>query len=237
MDTMTFIKDYREAFGEAAPLPLVFGYSDTPLGMTEKINGCFFKGLSAAREGVPVSLSAGVIGCGGGKLYTGFADMPEHVPHFVSKKERYKQTPEMVVEYIRSLQLQRTDKKYLNFVRVDQASDIAEVEGVLFFATPDMLSGLCTWACFDNNRPDAVSALFGSGCSTVVSTAVLENRLKGSRTFIGLFDPSVRPHVGANELSFVIPYHRFLTMCATMRDCCLFEATAWQKVRERINRE
>ena len=31
MDVQNFIKTYREAFGEAAPLPIAFGYSDTPV--------------------------------------------------------------------------------------------------------------------------------------------------------------------------------------------------------------
>ena len=78
-------------------MPLLFGYSDKPIANTEKIGGCFFKGLQAARDGQPISLSADVIGCGGGKLYTGFSDIPERVPGFVSLKEKYKKTPEMVV--------------------------------------------------------------------------------------------------------------------------------------------
>ena len=72
-----FIQNFREAFGQKATLPLLFGYSNQPVADTERINGCFFKGLQAAREGAPVSLSAEVIACGGGKLYTGFTDMPE----------------------------------------------------------------------------------------------------------------------------------------------------------------
>ena len=40
-----FIDNYREAFGEAAQLPLLFGYSDTAIAETKKIGGCFFKGL------------------------------------------------------------------------------------------------------------------------------------------------------------------------------------------------
>lgn len=51
MDTQQFIQDFREAFGQKAALPLLFGYSDQPMAATEKIGGCFFKGLQAAREG------------------------------------------------------------------------------------------------------------------------------------------------------------------------------------------
>ncbi|MBQ6279603.1 MAG: DUF169 domain-containing protein, partial [Muribaculaceae bacterium] len=166
-DIKDFIENYREAFGETAQLPLIFGYSDIAIAETKKIGGCFFKGLQEAREGNGVSLSVEVIGCGGGKLYTGFADMPEYVANFVSLKEKYKLTPEMVVDYVNSLELKKTTKRYLNFQRIDKMESLDWAEGVLFYATPDMLSGLCGWAFFDNNHSDAVVTRFGSGCSTV----------------------------------------------------------------------
>ena len=58
MNVKQFIQNFREAFGQKAALPLLFGYSDQTVADTERINGCFFKGLQAARDGVPVSLSA-----------------------------------------------------------------------------------------------------------------------------------------------------------------------------------
>ena len=82
MDIQTFIQNFREAFGEKAELPLVFWYSDTQEGTAEKINGCFFKGMKTAREGGIISLNAETIGCGGGKFYTGFTEMPEQVYEF-----------------------------------------------------------------------------------------------------------------------------------------------------------
>lgn len=234
MDISTFITNYREAFGAHAPLPLLFRYDDTPIAETEKTNGCFFKRLHDVRQGQPASLNADNIGCGGGKFYTGFAPMNAYIPDFVSQKEHYKQTPEMVTGYIRDLDVRMTDKAFLNFMRLDQASSFDHMEGLLFFATPDILSGLCAWAFYDNNDADAVTTLFGSGCSTVVATAVRENRLKGKRTFIGLFDPSARPYVGPDELSFVIPASRFTSMYDTMRQSCLFGTHAWNKVKTRI---
>jgi len=85
---------------------------------------------------------------------------------------------------------------------------------VLFYATPDMLSGLCGWAFFGNNAPDAVVSQFGSGCSTVVSMTVVENEKKGDRCFI--------------------PYSRFVQMTETMKECFLFDSHAWAKVKARL---
>lgn len=233
MDVQTFIQNFREAFGKNAELPVVFWYSDTVEETTEKINGCFFKAMKTVRDGGIISLNAENIGCGGGKFYTGFTEMPEHVPTFVSLKERYKQTPEMVTEAVQQMGVPRTEKKYLHFARIDKVKNLEEAEGVTFFANPDMLSGLTTWAYFDNNAEDGVVSLFGSGCSCIVTQAVIENRKGGRRTFIGLFDPSVRPYFEPDKLSYTIPMSRFKEMCATMRQSCLFDTHAWGKIRER----
>lgn len=237
MEIRKFIENYKEAFGEAAELPIVFWYSDEELGHTEKIGGCFFKGMHEVREGGVISLNAEVIGCGGGKFYTGFAPMPEHVPGFVALKEKYKKTPQMVTEYVDELGVPVAEKKYLHFARIDQVENFNGLEGLLFLATPDILSGLASWAYFDNNRTDTVTAMFGSGCSTVVTQTVLENRSGGKRAFLGFFDPSVRPWFEPDILSFTIPMSRFREMYETMRESCLFDTHAWGKVRERINRE
>lgn len=236
MDITVFIDNYREAFGEASELPIIFRYSDTGLAAgTEKINGCLFKGLKTVRAGNPISLNAETIGCGGGKFYTGFTEMPEHIPRFVSLKERYKQTPAMVLEFIGNLHLPPASGKYLDFARIDTVENFDGVEGLLFLATPDVLSGLTSWAYFDNNSDDAVTAIFGSGCSAMVTNVVVENRRNGRRTFVGFFDPSVRPHVEADLLSFAIPLSRFREMYDTMRESSLFGTHAWGKIRNRIN--
>lgn len=175
MEIKTFIANYKAAFGENTELPIVFWYSDTLENQTEKINGCFFKDMRKVREGHTVSLNADVIGCGGGKFYTGFTDMPERVPTFVSLKEKYKETPEMVIEYIDRLGVTKTENRYLHFARMDKVDSLDPIEGVLFLATPDILSGLVTWACYDNNSEDAVVTQFGSGCSVTVTQTILEN--------------------------------------------------------------
>ena len=88
MDIQTFIDNYQETFSGKAELPIAFWYSDTLSGELRKTQGCLFKALPAIRNGEIISMSGESIGCGGGKFYTGFTPMPEHVPNFVSLKER-----------------------------------------------------------------------------------------------------------------------------------------------------
>lgn len=235
MNVKVFIDNFRKAFGEVVELPLAFWYSDRPARKTVKINGCLFKGMKEAREGGVISLDAEVVGCGGGKYYCGFTDLPDRIPGFVSLKERYKKTPEMVTAFLADLALPRAPKPYLNFTRVDKIDRFDLIEGLVFFASPDVLTGLVAWTFFDTNESGAVTTSFGSGCSSIISEVVLENRKEGQRTFLGLFDPSVRPYVEADKLSFAIPMSRFKVMYHTLTECCLMDTHAWGKVRERIN--
>ncbi len=237
MQTQEFITNYREAFGADAQLPLLFWYSDTPFPERSIVKGCMFKAFGKIRKGIAVSLSRETITCGGGKLYTGFDEMFPMIPQFVSIKERYKQTPEAVLNFINSLQIVRAEKEYLNFARIDQVEDISQAEGIIFIATPDMLAGLTTWAWFDNDAADAVTTLFGSGCSAAITLAVNENRNNGQRVFLGGFDPSVRPYLKAGELMLTVPGSRFQEMLTTMRKSCLYDTHAWQKVTKRIQRD
>lgn len=232
----TFLHQYREAFGDAAPLPVAFGYSHTPATEPRKIPRCLIGAVRKVCGGEPLTLNAGNVLCGGGSLYTAFAPMQERIPVFVSETEHYKQTPEQVKEYIRQLNIRLTEKPYLNFVRMDRLSTLDEVEGILFFATPDLLSGLCSWAFYDNDADNAVCARFASGCCSIVTFAVQENRRQGRSCFIGVLDPSARPLVPANELTFVIPTHRFREMAQTMEHSALFRK-AYSIVKKRINGE
>ena len=47
MTTQDFIALFQEAFGKKVQLPLLFGYSDKPIAITEKIGGCFTIPMSA----------------------------------------------------------------------------------------------------------------------------------------------------------------------------------------------
>lgn len=233
MEIQEFISAYRKVFGEVAPLPIVFGYSNSPSAEIKNIARCMIGAISKVRAGEPLTLCKENVKCGGGGLYTGFTPMPDRVPVFVSQGEHYKQTPEMVKGYIDSLDILQTEKPYLNFVRIDKIECLQGVEGIIFFATPDILSGLSSWAFYDNNAADAVCSQFGSGCSSIVSMAVRENRENGRRCFLGMLDPSARLFIPKNELTFVIPACRFKEMLETMKESTLFQQ-AFSAVRRRI---
>lgn len=230
--------EFARLFTGAFPgsgLPLLVSYTGDAADLTfEPARGCFIKTLRQARDGRPLALDARAITCGGGRLYTGFDQPSARIEDFVSRVERYKQSPGLVRDFVADIGLFPAPKPYIRFARLDTADTFEDVEGLLFFAAPDALSGLVGWALYDTNAPDAVSVPFGSGCSTLVAQTVAENRRNGTRCFLGLFDPSVRPAVEPDALGFSIPLSRFRVMAGTMQDCFLGGGHAWAKVRERM---
>ncbi|MBE6186808.1 MAG: hypothetical protein E7142_05625 [Rikenellaceae bacterium] len=236
MTPIEFIEKFREAFGEAAPLPIAFWYGDTAVNAESRVPRCMIGAIRKVCEGNALTLTAENVQCGGGALYTAFQPMPEPVPMFVSETEHYKQTPEQVRAYVESLEIEITQKPYLNFLRVDKLTSWDGVEAIVFFATPDVLSGLCTWVFYDNDAEDAILTKFASGCAATVSFATVENRKGGRRCFLGMFDPSARPLVPKNELTFAVPMSRFKEMLTTMPDSALYQK-AFSVVRRRINGE
>lgn len=237
MTTSGFISEYRECFGTSAPLPLAVVFTDEPIGKLENIPGCMFKRFHRAYNGETVSFSGDNLTCGGGKLYSGLGPVQERIFGFVSNVERYKQSPGLVRKYIDVLNPRLSKKPYLNIVPIEKLDSFNEIEGLVFFVTPDVLSGLFAWANYDTDDLNAVMSPWGSGCASTITNIVNENRKSGKHCFIGMMDVSARPYFRPDILSFSIPRSRFMEMCGTMQECCIAGSPAWLKVRKRINNQ
>lgn len=231
-----FIEKFREAFGDYV-LPIVFCYSDEEEISSVFSKGCFIGELGRVLNGEQIVFSKDNLTCGGGKVYCGFSEPLPHIPNFVSKKEKYKKTPEMVEDFLRKMNLSSIVENKIVFERIDKVKNPEKIIGVIFFATPDVLTGLISWTFYDTNISEAVSVPFGSGCSSIIAQTYLENRKNGKRCFLGMFDPSARPQVNKNTLTYSIPMSRFSEMVETIDECCLTNSNAWIKVKERINSE
>jgi hypothetical protein len=80
---------------------------------------------------------------------------------------------------------------------------------VVFFARPDVLSGLYTLANYDVADPDGVVVPMGSGCSSIVQNPYLEKDLPQPRGIIGMFDPLRPSFLAIDELTFAAPMNKF----------------------------
>jgi hypothetical protein len=185
--------------------------------------------------------SAESIGCPGGKRYCGFGGtLREDFNYFLSygipgkvEGERYKKSPELVAKVMaRSSQI-TAPAPYIVFKRWDQIDEPEHPEVVVFMAAPDVLAGLFTLANFDEADQIGVIPPFGAGCAQVVQYPYMEQQSERPRCVIGLFDPSARPYLPPDALSFAAPMKKFAVMVRHMDESFLTTKT-WDKIRKRI---
>jgi len=239
-----FIQQWKKYFNNA-DLPITLFYTDNPVNASivpssGKWN-CIICQLKKVVSGESLAFDKESLKCGGAKRYLGFTDrMRPNFEYFLScgienvmEGERYKQTPEIVRETMKNHIKLNIRGKYIVFKRWDNLdeSDIPDV--VIFFASPDILSGLFTLANYDQIEPNGTITPFGPGCGSIVYYPYLEIDAEKPRAVIGMFDISARPCVPAGVLSFSVPMAKFSKMIGYMDESFLI-TESWKKVQERI---
>jgi len=202
---------------------------------------CVIAATVGVRQGNSLAYDAQTVGCPGGRRYLGFAEnITPNFEYFLSygipdkmRGERYVKSPELVKKMQEDAPRFKAPAKYIVFKRWDKLETADNPEVVVFFANPDILAGLFTLSRFDNISRDAVATPFGAGCSSIVQYPYLEKDAPNPRAIIGMFDPSARPHVPKDALSFAVPFHKFARMVDNMEESFLITET-WQKIQERI---
>lgn len=241
-----FTELWRKYFN-GADLPITFYYTDES-GHGELLKPpseqrCLICDLAQARNGKPLCFGADSIGCGGGKRYLGFApELRPNFEYFLScgipgklEGERYKKSPELVREVMNKMPKFEAPAKFIVFKRWDRLEKSDEPDVVVFFAPPDVLSGLFTLASFDESDPNGVFAPFSAGCGSIVQYPYLEKNSDRPRCVLGMFDVSARPYVPENVLTFSAPMNKFVRMVENMPESFLI-TYSWKKVNNRINK-
>lgn len=249
MDVTTkekFITLWAKFFGNSE-LPIVFFYTDNPVGVTKAKpptveHRCVIADIARSRKGTSVAFDVGAVGCFGGKKYLGFTEgFRPNFEYFLSYGipgemggERYKKSPEIVKEVMKSAPKFKAPGKYIVFKRWDKLEKDDKPDVVIFFSPPDILSGIFTLANFDEVEPNGVYAPFAAGCSTIITHPYLEKSAKRPRAVLGMFDVSARPCVPHNTLTIAIPMNKFEKMVGNMEESFL-TTQSWAKVKRRIS--
>lgn len=242
-----FVHQWRNYFGEAE-LPIVFFYTDNPGSVTKaKPPGvehrCVIADIARARKGTSIAFDVAAVGCFGGKKYLGFTEgFRPDFEYFLSygipgemEGERYKKSPDIVKEVMKNVPNFKAPARYIVFKRWDKIERDDNPDVVIFFASPDVLSGIFTLVNFDEIEPNGVFTPFAAGCSTIVTHPYLEKSAKRPRAVLGMFDVSARPCVPDNTLTIAIPINKFERMITNMEESFL-TTESWKKVRGRISK-
>jgi len=204
---------------------------------------CIICDLARVRKGTSLVFDHTSVTCSGGLFSMGYeTQRSEHFRYFLSsgkpgvvEGERYKMTPEIVDEIgAWHVSLPAEDRCY-TFRRWDKLSAEGHPDVVIFFARPEVLSALFTLANFDQADPNGVICPFGSGCSSIIHYPRLELESDHPKAVFGMFDPSARPCVPVDVLTFAIPMKKFEKMIGSMDESFLITKT-WDKVKTKIVR-
>lgn len=239
-----FIRLWQKYFNQSS-LPITFYYTNQE-NMAEyarpgSLARCIVGALVKVREGNSYAFDAQSVGCFGGKRYLGFSEiLAPDFEYFLScglpgkvEGERYKKSPEIVKQLLQNWPKFKAPAKYIVFKRWDRLEEKDNPAVVIFFARPDVLAGLYTLANYDTADPNAVITPMGSGCSSIVQNPYLEKDSPHPRAIIGMFDPSARPYVADDELSFAVPMNKFKDMVGNMEESFLITGT-WKTMQKRI---
>jgi len=239
-----FISRWKKYFSDSA-LPIALFYSNdlhkAELVKKNQSHHCMIADFSMVFNGKSLAFNARNIGCGGGLRYCGFADqLRPGFEFFLSfgiegkmEGERYKKDPETVLELMKNTFPLKATADYLIAKPFNLLDKEDEPEIILFFATPDVLSGLFTLANFDRSDLYGVKTPFSSGCGSVIQYPLLENQKENPDCILGMFDASARPYVKERLLSFAIPMKRFETLVGYMDESFLITET-WNAMNKRI---
>jgi uncharacterized protein (DUF169 family) len=240
-----FVRLWRKYF-EGAELPIAFYYTDredsAQAAMPPDGHRCLIAALARVRKGRALRFDAGSVGCGGARRYLGFSEeiMPDF-EHFLStgipgklSGERYKKSPALMGEMMAKAPVFRAPARFIVFKRWDALEEADDPEVVVFFARPDVVSGLFTLANFDEVEPNGVFSPFAAGCGSIVQYPYLERDSERPRAVLGLFDVSARPHVQSDVFTFSVPMAKFRRMLDGMEESFLI-TPSWGKLCERMS--
>ncbi len=241
-----FMESWQKYF-PGAELPIAFYYTDDagqldPFRISHN-HHCFIGNLQAIRQGRTLSFDTKSIACFGGKRYLGFTqNLMPNFEYFLScgipgklEGERYKKTPELVKELLDNVPTFTAPAKFIVFKRWDSLDEEDQPQVVIFFAPPDVLSGLFTLANYDEPGNETVFCPMGAGCGTIVQYPLHECQSDHPRAVLGMFDVSARPEVDSTYLTFSVPIQKFERMVVNMDESFLI-TESWNKVRSRLNK-
>jgi len=246
MDTTvrdSFLSRWRKYFG-GVDLPITFEYvsdlHDAEIAKSAVETRCFIAALNDVRSGKSLAFAASSFGCMGGKHYCGYSPhLRSGIAEFLShdeqgEGERYKKNPEIAAAVVSRAPRFDAPAPFLLAKRWDKLTGVDDPAVVVFFAAPDVLSGLFTLAGYDEPEPQgAVMIPFAAGCGTIVRYPFVELKSENPRAVLGMFDVSARPHVPTDTLTFAVPLPRFRRMVANMDESFLI-TESWKEVRQRL---
>ncbi len=239
----------EKAFGPREGVPLSRELEEQgKLDMQEvmKTFSCVMGNIWLARKKRGAAfISSEEYGCPGGIYYCSM--MKPHlrfIEHYVSTGfegsplhgERYMPNPDAMRKFMLEVNPRKAPGKYCIFKPLSQFTEGEKPEFVIFFARPEVLSGLFTQAVFTTGDMECVVSPFGAGCTNMISWPLYYKEKGLEKAVIGGFDPSARKFMKTDELTFTVSLSLYERMLAALPESMFTHETDWSNVRKKVDR-
>lgn len=190
-------------------------------------------------------ISAEEYGCPGGVYYcsmmkpnirfieyyvsTGIEGTPVH-------GERFMPSPEAMRTFLEKVNPRKAPGKYCIFKPLSQFSDGQEPEFVIFFARPEVITGLFVQTTFTTGEVDCVASPFGAGCTNILAWPLYYKEQGLEKAVLGGFDPSARKFMKPDELTFTVPLSLYEKMLKALPESMFNGGKDWSNVRKKVER-
>ena len=190
-------------------------------------------------------ISSEEYGCPGGVFYCSMMKPNlRFIEHYVTtgfegtpiKGERYLPSPESMRKFLGKVNPRKAPAKYCIFKPLSLFSDGEEPEFVIFFARPEVLSGLFTHTMFTTGDVDSVASPFGAGCTNILAWPLFYMEQGMEKAVLGGFDPSARKYMKTDELTFTVSLSLYQKMLKSLPESMFKVGKDWAVVRKKVDR-
>lgn len=220
--------------------PIAVFYADTlheatyPKKPMENNRGytCLYAQLSRLHKGEALAFAPNNLGCFGAmkSIYGGYNEEAE--VKLLVDIERFKADRDCVRAMCSVNPIAHPKGQYLIFKPWATLTEEDEPEVVCFFARPDVISALHTWASFDIARIDNVIVPHGAGCEVMLTFAFAETEREHPRCILGGMDTAMRSCLKPDIQTFSIPFKRFEQMIS-FADRTFLDTYIWHPLKDR----
>jgi uncharacterized protein (DUF169 family) len=190
-------------------------------------------------------ISAEAYGCPGGVFYCSMMKPNlRFIEHYVTtgfegtpiQGERYLPSPEAMRTFLDKVNPRKAPGKYCIFKPLSLFTDSQEPEFVIFFARPEVLTGLFTQTTFTTGDVDSVASPFGAGCTNILAWPLFYRERGMEKAVLGGFDPSARKYMKTDELTFTVPLSLYRKMLEALPESMFNIGNNWEVVRKKVDR-
>lgn len=199
----------------------------------------------ARKKHAAAYISSEEYGCPGGVFYcsmmkpnlrfiehyvtTGFEGTPIH-------GERYLPSPESMRKFLATVDPPKARGKYCIFKPLSLFVDGEKPEFIIFFARPEVLTGLFVQTTFTTGEVDSVASPFGAGCTNILAWPLYYKAKGMEKAVLGGFDPSARKYMKTDELTLTVSLSLYQKMLKALPESMFNVGKNWTTVRIKIDR-